>query len=145
MLKIKPMSNDQYSDWEHSLNYETVYVNWEYALQLAENIDDSGNRIRSKAAINILAEYGSIAYRCALPQFPGSNNTLAIIIDHPIVHFCPSISGLSGVFIDKYDEENHGVSIRYEKSNLYDYTNINARLDGWDFFGGMVSVNKEVF
>lgn len=45
------MSNDQYSDWEHSLNYETVYVNWEYALQLAENIDDSGNRIRSKAAI----------------------------------------------------------------------------------------------
>lgn len=123
---------------------KVVSVDWDYALKAVENIDnhaDQENRrtIKGKAAINILAEYGVIAYRCASPP---ENSKLAIVISPPYVYFCPSLDGIDGVFIEEYNQEKHGdFFLELKKEGLFDYTNIGGRLDGWGFFGGMVALS----
>ena len=118
-----------------------VLIDWEYALRIAENLDTSSQEekrraITGKAAINILAEYGAIAYKCV---YPPDNAKLAIVISPPYVRFCPSSNGLDGVFIEEYTERKHGKCfLELTKDGLFAYTNIDSRLDAWGFFGDMV-------
>lgn len=123
-----------------------VMIDWDYALKAVENLDtlaQKGKRraITGKAAINILAEYGAIAYRCATPP---NNTKLAIVVSPPCVHFCPSRDGLDGVFIEEYKEQKHGkYFLEITKDGLFGYTNIDARFDAWGFFGDMVLLGQE--
>ena len=119
-----------------------VIIDWDYALTAVATLDKDENRtpIKGKAAINILAEYGAIAYRCSgVPD----RFKLAIVISPPHVWFCPSSDGLDGVFIEDYSEDKHGKSfMTSEKDNLFTYSNIDARLDGWSFAAGMVELAR---
>lgn len=133
MIYLDPFSNGK----------NLVFVNWDYALNAVATLDkyasdENRTPIKGKAAINILAEYGAIAYRCfGVPdQFK-----LAIVISPPFVFFCPSPDGLDGIFIEDYSEEKHGKSFMdLEKDNLFAYSNIDARLDGWSFAAGMLEL-----
>lgn len=123
-----------------------VLIDWEYALKAVENLDkyasdENRNPIKGKAAINILAEYGAIAYRCSgVPD----RFKLAIVVSPPFVFFCPSPDGLDGIFVEDYSENKHGKSfMTSEKDNLFAYSNIDARLDGWGFAAGMVELAQE--
>lgn len=120
-----------------------VIIDWDYALKAVENLDKYANDenrtpIKGKAAINILAEYGAIAYRCSgVPD----RFKLAIVVSPPFVFFCPSPDGLDGIFVEDYSEDKHGKSfMTSEKDNLFAYSNIDARLDGWVFAAGMVEL-----
>ena len=121
-------------------------IDWDYALKAEENLDTSAQEekrraITGKAAINILAEYGAIAYRCATPP---NDTKIAIVISPPYVRFCPSPDGLDGIFIENYIEEKHGKCfLEITKDGLFGYTNIDARLDAWGFFGDMVLLGQE--
>ena len=122
-----------------------VIIDWDYALTAVATLDkyasdENRTLIKGKAAINILAEYGAIAYRCSgVPD----RFKLAIVISPPHVWFCPSSDGLDGVFIEDYSEDKHGKSfMTSEKDNLFTYSNIDARLDGWSFAAGMVELAR---
>jgi hypothetical protein len=122
-----------------------VIIDWDYALTAVATLDkyasdENRTPIKGKAAINILAEYGAIAYRCSgVPD----RFKLAIVISPPHVWFCPSSDGLDGVFIEDYSEDKHGKSfMTSEKDNLFTYSNIDARLDGWSFAAGMVELAR---
>ena len=118
----------------------TVSIDWGYALCAVKSIAVPCC-FREKAIINVLAEYGAIAYKCcATPD----SCKLAIIISPPIVRFCPSKDGLSGIFIEEYQEEKHGKCFQdLQKTELSDFDNIHARLDGWQFFADIVSLAHE--
>ncbi len=119
-----------------------VIIDWEYALQVVENLDTSAikedrNPIKGKAAIAVLAEYGAITYKAVCPP---ESTKLAIIISPPYVRFCPSSNGLDGVFIENYKEEKHGKCFLEltKEDDLFAYNNVNSRIDGWRFFSNMV-------
>ena len=135
IFQLDPFSNGK----------DLVFVDWDYALTAVATLDkyasdENRNPIKGKAAINILAEYGAIAYRCSgVPD----RFKLAIVISPPHVWFCPSSDGLDGVFIEDYSEDKHGKSFMIsEKDNLFTYSNIDARLDGWSFAAGMVELAR---
>ena len=116
----------------------TVFIDWEYALQSVVNLSKTFKNRR--ATVNVLAEYGAISYQCATPP---EGSKLAIVISPPIVYFCPSDDGLSGIFIEKYQEEKHGKCyFQIEKTDFSSFSNIHARLDGWQFFANMVSLKE---
>ena len=123
-----------------------VIIDWDYALKAVENLDKYANDenrtpIKGKAAINILAEYGAIAYKCV---YPPESTKLAIVISPPFIFFCPSPNGLDGIFVEDYSEDKHGKSFMdLEKDNLFAYSNIDARLDGWAFAAGMVELARK--
>lgn len=105
-----------------------VSIDWDYALQRSKDVGLIGGEV----AINILAEYGVIAYKCASP--PLTTPKLAVVISPPFVRFCPSIAGLNGVFIEDYQEEKHGKCfIKVFKKDIFSYGNIYSRIDGWKF------------
>lgn len=122
-----------------------VMIDWDYALKAVHNLDASAMKedrkaIEGKAAINILAEYGAIAYKCVHPP---ESTKLAIVISPPYVRFCPSSNGLDGIFIECYTEGKHGKCfLLLTKNDLFAYSNIDARIDGWRFFGDMVWQGK---
>ena len=133
MIYLDPFSNGK----------ELVFVDWDFALSVVETLDkyasdENRNSIKGKAAINILAEYGAITYKAVCPP-----TKLAIVISPPFIFFCPSPDGLDGVFIEDYYEDKHGKCfMQLEKDNLFAYTNIDARLDGWAFAAGMVELAR---
>lgn len=119
-----------------------IIIDWEYALQVVENLDTSAikedrNPIKGKAAIAVLAEYGAIAYKAVCPP---ESTKLAIIISPPYVRFCPSSNGLDGVFIENYKEEKHGKCFLEltKEDDLFAYNNVDSRIDGWGFFSNMI-------
>ena len=134
MVYLDPFSNSK----------DLVFVNWDFALSVVETLDkyasdENRTPIKGKAAINILAEYGAITYKAVYPP-----TKLAIVISPPFIFFCPSPDGLDGVFIEDYYEDKHGKCfIQLEKDNLFAYTNIDARLDGWSFAAGMVELAQK--
>ncbi|MFM6003975.1 MAG: hypothetical protein ACKPA7_10640 [Sphaerospermopsis kisseleviana] len=92
-------------------------------------------------AKNILAEYGSLVHYCSIGWMNNSrsytDNKLGIVIDVPEVHFCIK-DDLDGVFIEKYDSLKHGNSVcTITKEKFSEFSNIEAREDGWWFFGEM--------
>jgi len=121
-----------------------VHVDWEYAIAVSETLDNPGeeNRlpISGNAAVRILAEYAAIAHRCA---WAPEGTRLAVVVSPPYVWFCPSKDGLHGAFIEEYSVEKHGAGLSYLKSDLFCYTNIDARLDGWNFNASMVMSSIE--
>ena len=123
-----------------------IFCDWEYALKTVKDIDillpgETRSRIKGAAAIRVLLEYGKIAYDCSTPP---DSCRLAIVISPLFVRFCPSRDGLSGIFIEEYGEEKHGKCfLEIKKTNLFDFCNINARLDGWQFFANMVSLSRD--
>lgn len=121
----------------------TVHLDSEYfesvlrpkldALSRQEKIREFGSRAK-----NILAEYGSLVYFCSVGWMNHSkastNKNLGIVIDAPDVHFCLK-DGLDGVFIEKYSFLKHGNSIcTITKEQFSEFSNIEAREDGWWFF-----------
>jgi hypothetical protein len=135
IFQLDPFSNGK----------DLVFVDWDYALTAVATLDkyasdENRNPIKGKAAINILAEYGAIAYRCSgVPD----RFKLAIVVSPPFIFFCPSPNGLDGIFVEDYSEDKHGKSFMdLEKDNLFAYTNIDARLDGWSFAAGMVELAR---
>lgn len=122
-----------------------VIIDWDYALNAVATLDkyasdENRNPIKGKAAISILAEYGAITYKAVCPP---ESTKLAIVISPPFIFFCPSPDGLDGVFIEDYSEDKHGkYFMQLEKDNLFAYTNIDARLDGWAFAAGMVELAR---
>ena len=125
----------------------SVQVDFDYALKAVKNLDvtaEKENRlpIEGNSAIRILGEYGAIAYRCSwVPQ----NVKLAIVICPPFFWLCPSKNGLNGIFIEEYEENYHGKGISIEKGKeLFSYTNIDGRLDGWSFCTQMMFGQKEI-
>ena len=123
-----------------------VIIDWDYALTAVATLDkyasdENRTPIKGKAAINILAEYGAITYKAVCPP---ESTKLAIVISPPFIFFCPSPDGLDGVFIEDYSEDKHGKSfMTSEKDNLFAYSNIDARLDGWGFAAGMVELAQK--
>jgi hypothetical protein len=122
---------------------QIIKVDWEYAIDQCRNIDrveSDENRlpITGKAAVLILAEYGSIAYKCA---YVPSDINLAVIVCPPCVWFCPSKERLDGVFIEEYSEERFGGGLKLTKidCDLFSYSSIEARLDGWHFAAWIIS------
>ena len=122
---------------------KSVQIDWGYALSVVATLDkyaDDENRtpIKDKAAIIILAEYGAITYNAVcLPE----NTRLLIVISPPFVFFCPSSEGLDGVYIESYSEDKHGKAFMVlEKDNLFAYSNLDARLDGWAFAASMIEL-----
>lgn len=119
-----------------------VQIDWEYALKSVDNLDilagqESRLPIKGKAAVRILGEYAAIAHYCA---FTPESTRLAVIVDPPCVWFCPSKEGLHGAFIERYNLERHGEGMKFTKeSDLFAYTNIDARLDAWGFYAQMLS------
>lgn len=107
------------------------------ALARQEKSREFGSRAK-----NILAEYGSLVHYCSVGWMSRSstNKNLGIVIDVPDVHFCIK-DGLDGVFIEKYDHLKHGNSIcTVTKEKFSEFSNIEAREDGWWFFGEMWKV-----
>ena len=117
-----------------------VHVDKEHAFKSITGWDvgaDAENRlpIEGMAAVRILEEYGKAAHLCASVE----SCNLAIVIDAPSVWFCPSQDGPDGVFLQQYDESIHGPGVEVEKQlDIWDFSNIKARLDGWGFFAQMV-------
>lgn len=123
---------------------QAVFIDWDFALNAVSNLEvlapggEEKLPINKKAAINILAEYGSITHKCV---YPPEKSKLAIVISPPFVRFCPSTEGLNGVFIEEYVEENTGKCFfELEKRGLFSYTNIDSRLNGWRFFSYMIGL-----
>jgi hypothetical protein len=118
-----------------------VKIDWEYALKITENLDSSAkqenrNPIAGKAAVRILGEYAAIAHHCA---FAPKGVMLAVVVSPPTVWFCPSKDGLNGSFIEEYSQARHGEGIRFTKAfDLFQYTNVDARLDAWSFYAQMI-------
>jgi hypothetical protein len=119
----------------------TVGINWAYALEICADLDkpakeESGTRIKGKAAIKILAEYAATAHRCA---WPPPSCGLIIVVCPPSVWFCPNDKQLHGLFVEPYDLEKHGAGLQItNKTDLFDFCSISARLDGWRFSSEMV-------
>ncbi len=135
IFQLDPFSNGK----------DLVFVDWDFALSVVETLDkyardENRNPIKGKAAISILAEYGAITYKAVCPP---ESTKLAIVISPPFIFFCPSPDGLDGIFVEDYSEDKHGKSFMdLEKDNLFAYTNIDARLDGWSFAAGMVELAR---
>ena len=117
-------------------------VDWDYALKVAQSLDSQAESegrfpITGKKAIVILAEYGAIARRACSPP---DGQTVAVVVCPPSVWFCPSKNGCDGVFIEPYCQDRHGPGLEFAgKDDLFDYTNIEARIDAWRFFAEMCS------
>lgn len=113
-----------------------VWVDEAFAEEAVKGLDTWAEE--DKRSIKILAEYGLTAFVCSsCPE----DVKLAIVIEPPLVHFCPSLDGLHGVFIEAYDKEKYGDAVELVKQkDLFAYTNIQARLDGWSFAAGMIKI-----
>lgn len=117
-----------------------VYVDWYFVQTLngLDKLEEGDVRVpfKGKRLASVLAEYGQVAHKCAAV----SGCELAIVVAPPSVWFCPSKSGPNGVFIEPYSEDKFGAGVEASKAagSLWGYCSINARLDGWNFFGGMV-------
>jgi hypothetical protein len=121
-----------------------VFIDWDYAMRSVENLDPTAEQdgrlpMKGKAAIRVLAEYAAIAHHCS---FAPKGTTLAVVVSPPRVWFCPGKAGLHGAFIEEYREDKHGVGVPFYKPDLFDYTNIDARLDAWSFYAGMLTRDR---
>lgn len=106
------------------------------ASLLADELKCDGASISAQSASDILIEYGALLHQfCRHPE----DTALVVVIDHPSVFFCPLLNGTSGVFIETYSKGKHGDWVmRLHKEDLFDYTNLDARLDALDFRGFMI-------
>ena len=129
-------------------NPSTVYVDWDYALNICESLDKVGSDddrlpMTGKTAILVLAEYAAIAHKCA---WPPENVGLAVVVCPPSVWFCPKEKGkgLEGLFIEPYSKVRHGEGLEFVKRDpdLLDFCSINARRDGWRFAAEMTFAGK---
>lgn len=124
---------------------DRIFLDYEYALSSVADLDtyakeDGRAKIKNKAAINILVQYGIATHLCSSPP---EGSKLAIVISPPVVRFCPSKDRLDGVFFEEYNPEKHGkVFLELTKADLFDFSNIQALLDGWNFFAEMVILGR---
>lgn len=124
--------------------FNRISLDYEYALSTVKDLDTSAQegrtKIKNKSAINILVEYGIATHLCSSPP---EGSKLAIVISPPVVRFCPSKDKLDGVFFEQYSPEKHGkVFLELTKSDIFDFSNIQSRLDGWEFFAEMVMLGR---
>ena len=87
----------------------------------------------------ILYEYGIIAHRCATSM---SNNIfLRIVIDGHDVYFVPN-KDTNEIAISSDRSLTEGWVLSTYKQDIYDFSNIEARLDGWQLFTAMYEFNN---
>lgn len=128
---------------------DSVWIrNWEQAFAVASKLDqlkpgEDRSLIQGKAALRVVAEYGLMYYKCAVLS-SDSEVRLRLIIDGNTVYTFLSLDGVAGVFIYPYNPEFHGDWVeKLEKKSLYDFNNIEARLDGWSFYARRLLRSKE--
>lgn len=120
---------------------------WDSALDVASRLDrlkpgEDRSLIKGRIALRIVAEYGLLFYQSA---HPGGETglRLAIVIDDLTVYAIPSEEGVDGVFIGEYWLAKYGEwAHKLTKESLWDFTNINARLDGFSFFADMIAQSQ---
>jgi hypothetical protein len=101
--------------------------------------DFSGSPLTGVAVLRIIADYASVAHKCS---WPPEGTSLAVVVWPPEVYFCPSPYGAHGAFVEPYDPLKYGEYARKitKSMNIWEYTNIDAMRDGWDFNAGMISL-----
>ena len=129
--------------------HDFVWIrNWEQAFAAVSKLDqlksgEDRSLIQGKAALRIVAEYGLMYYKCAVLS-SDSKIRLRLIIDGNTVYTFLSLDGVAGVFIYPYDAELHGDWVeKLDKNSLYDFNNIEARLEGWSFYARVLAEFKE--
>jgi hypothetical protein len=132
--------------WE--VDGETVTIDdWDSALDIASRLDrlepdEDRSLVNGRIALRIVAEYGLLFYRSAHPG-EETGVKLAIVIDENIVYVIPSEEGMDGVFIGEYCASKYGDwAHKLAKESLWDFTNINARLDGFSLFADMIAQSQ---
>jgi hypothetical protein len=132
--------------WE--VDGKTVTIDdWDSALDVASRLDllASGRGrclIGGRSALRVLAEYGFWFYQSAHPGGE-TDLKLAIVIDKLAVYIVPSKVGKDGVFIGEYCAIEYGDWVKkLTKESLWDFTNINARIDGSSFFADMIAQSQ---
>jgi hypothetical protein len=120
---------------------------WDSALDIASKLDrlkpgEDRSLINGRIALRIVAEYGLLFYQSAHPG-EETNLKLAIVIDEITVYVIPSEEGLDGVFIGEYWLAKYGKwAHKLTKESLWNFTNIDARLDGFSFFADMLTQSQ---
>ena len=129
--------------------HDFVWIrNWEQAFAAVSKLDqlksgEDRSLIQGKAALRVVAEYGLMYYKCAVLS-SDSGARLRLIIDGNTVYTFLSLDGVAGVFIYPYNAEFHGDWVeKIEKNSLYDFNNVEARLDGWSFYARRLVRSKE--
>lgn len=130
-------------EWE--VNGKIVKVSdWDKALVAASNLDrlepeEIRGLIQGKAALLILAEYGLVFHRCAHPG-EGVDVSLLVVIDQNVVYIIVSkCEEMNGVLIGEYKAEVHGEWVKkLTKKSIWDFSNIDARIEGLAFFVDML-------
>lgn len=127
---------------------KTVTIDdWQAALDVASRLDllkpgEDRSLINGRIALRIVAEYGLLVYQSAHPG-EETGLKLAIVIDETTVYVIPSEEGIDGVFIGEYWLAKYGKwAHKLTKESLWDFTNINARLDGFAFFADMLTQSQ---
>ena len=120
-----------------------VSADWEAAIHKYHEMDNEDNYDNSNevpfdgaAIVRLLGEYGLGVRKAANPP---EGTCLVIVVWPPEVWFCPNQAGLDGVFVEQYSQAKHGVGIKLSKpDNIWDYSNLDAKRDGWFFWSQMV-------
>jgi hypothetical protein len=127
---------------------KTVTIDdWHSALEMASRLDrlepgEDRSLINGRIALRIVAEYGLLFYQSAHPGEETGVN-LAIVIDETTVYIIPSEHGKDGVFVGEYCASKYGDwAHKLTKESLWDFTNINAMLDGFSFFADMITQSQ---
>jgi hypothetical protein len=130
-------------EWNIESGTATV-SDWDKALVAASKLETVkpgtiGPLIRGKALISIQAEYGIALYKCAHPG-DDIEVPLLIVIDGNTVYATFGGDGKTKVVIGEYSEASHGPWVkRLTKDSLWDFCNINARIDGWELYSDILS------
>jgi hypothetical protein len=130
-------------EWKIEAGTVTV-LDWDKALSAALKLETVksgtiGHLIKGKAAISIQSEYGIAFYKSAHPG-EGVEVPLLIVIDGDTVYATFGGDGKNKVIIGEYSEESHGPWVKkLDKETLWDFCNINARLDGWELYADIMA------
>jgi hypothetical protein len=123
------------------LGMTEVEADWDWALNLVRGLKDAAD-FPASTAVRVLAEYGAIVHRESLPGGEVKIN-LAVVIAPPEVFICAG-GPMDGVFIQPYSEEKFGgFHLKHDRPQFLSYTNIQARMDGWEFFNFALQCSHE--
>jgi hypothetical protein len=103
----------------------------------------SSDRLTGAAVKPILYEYGIVAHRCAtlIPTSMGRTVFLRIVIDGHDVYFIPN-KDTNEIAISSDSALKEGWVLSIYKEDIYDFSNIEARLDGWQLFTAIHEFNN---
>jgi hypothetical protein len=130
-------------EWKIEEGTVTV-LDWGKALASVSKMEtvkpgSIGHLIKGKAAILIQAEYGLTFYKCAHPG-AGIEVSLLVVIDGDAVYATFGGDSKTKIIIGEYSKASHGPWVKkLAKETLWDFCNINARIDGWELYADILS------